>query len=106
MVVGTRAVKLFYRSNNHNIHLSAVSAMKLTLKCIRGSGSYMHNSGHITEWSRAQSQAIFVTERAVNIFLYNGNRLFLQKCGAIVKFMLKYILMAWQLCVQGRHMTE
>ena len=72
MVVGTRAVKLFCKSKNDNIHLSAVSAMKLTLKCIRGSGSYMHNSGHIPEWCRAQSQAIFVTERAVKLYLYSG----------------------------------
>ena len=46
--------------------------MKLTLKCIRGSGSYMHNAGRMTEWCRAQSQTIFVTEMTVKLYLYSG----------------------------------
>ena len=72
MVVGTRVVKLCYKFKNDNIHLSAVSAMKLKLKCIRGLGSYMHNAGRMTELCRAQSQTIFVTERTVKLNLNNG----------------------------------
>ena len=32
----------------------------------------MHNARRMTEWCRAQSQAIFVTEMAVKLYLYSG----------------------------------
>ena len=42
-------------------------------KYIRGLGSNMHNVGHMTEWLWAQAQAIFVTERAVKLFILQKN---------------------------------
>ena len=73
MIVRTRAVKLHFINPKTTISSKcSFDIMKLTLKYIRGSGSYMHNARHMTQLRRAQAQAIFVTERVVKLYVYSG----------------------------------
>ena len=69
MVVRTRVVKLHLINPKTTI---CSFDNEVDVKIYQGSGSYMHNAGRMTEWCRAQSQTIFVTEMTVKLYLYSG----------------------------------